>query len=80
MVEANEITIFLDINKEFGLISDRSLPFSKKKKKKRKKERKKASPGFNHHLKKNTILLAYITAFSKICFKEPSFHEMFFGG
>ena len=47
MVEAREMTIFLGINKEFGLISDRSLPFSKKKKKKWRK--KKASPGFNHH-------------------------------
>ena len=44
MVEAREMTIFLGINKEFGLISDRSLPFSEKKGRK-----KKASPGFNHH-------------------------------
>lgn len=36
MVEAKEMTIFLGINKEFGLISDRSLPFSKKKEKEKK--------------------------------------------
>ena len=38
MVESKEMTIFLGINKEFGLISDRTPPFSKKE---RKKERKK---------------------------------------